>query len=78
MFNSLKTLLVDEMNINEKDIVLDAELINDLGFNSLELADLVVLCEDHFNLTFDEKDLPNLVTIRDVVNYLELNAESVE
>ncbi|MDD2269040.1 MAG: phosphopantetheine-binding protein [Eubacteriales bacterium] len=78
MFNSLKTLLVDEMNINEKDIVLDAELINDLGFNSLELADLVVLCEDHFNLTFDEKDLPNLVTIRDVVNYLELNAESLE
>lgn len=78
MFNSLKTLLVDEMNINEKDIVLDAELINDLGFNSLELADLVVLCEDHFNLNFDEKDLPNLVTIRDVVNYLELNAESLE
>lgn len=78
MFNSLKTLLVDEMNINEKDIVLDAELINDLGFNSLELADLVVLCEDHFNLTFDEKDLPNLVTIRDVVNYLELNAETLE
>ena len=75
MFNSLKTLLVEEMNINEQDIVLDAELINDLGFNSLELADLVVLCEDRFNLTFDDKELPKLLTIRDVVNYLELNAE---
>jgi len=74
MFNSLKTLLVEEMNINEQDIVPDAELINDLGFNSLELADLVVLCEDRFNLTFDDKELPKLLTIRDVVNYLELNA----
>lgn len=75
MFNSLKTLLVEEMNINEKDITLDAELINDLGFNSLELADLVVLCEDKYNLTFDDKELSKLLTIRDVVNYLELNAE---
>ena len=78
MFNSLKKLLVEEMNINEHDIVLDAELVNDLGFNSLELADLVVLCEDKFNLTFDDKELPKLLTIRDVVNYLELNAGNID
>ena len=48
--------------------------MNDLGFNSLELADLVVLCEDRFNVVFDESALPGLLTVDDVVKYLEQNA----
>ena len=65
MFEKLKNLLVEEMSINPKDITSEAELINDL------LADLVVLCEDRFDVVFEESDLPGLVTIGDVVNYLE-------
>lgn len=77
MFEQLKEVLVDEMSINPNDITPEAELVNDLGFNSLELADLVVLCEDKFNMVFDEKELPSLLTVRDVVNYIELNADNV-
>lgn len=75
MFEKLKNLLVEEMSINPQDITPDAELINDLGFNSLELADLVVLCEDKFDVVFEESDLPGLLTVGDVVNYLENNAQ---
>lgn len=74
MFTKLKDLLTEEMDINPDLITLDAELMNDLGFNSLELADLVVLCEDKFNLIFDEAALPSLITVGDVVAYLEENA----
>lgn len=73
MFDKVKNLLVEEMNINADAITLDAELMNDLGFNSLELADLVVLCEERFNVIFDESALPTLLTVGDVVNYLENN-----
>ncbi|NLN54731.1 MAG: acyl carrier protein [Clostridiales bacterium] len=75
MFEKLKEILVEEMSINPADITLDAEFISDLGFNSLELADLVVICEEKFGVEFDDEVLPNLLTVRDVVNYLELNAE---
>ena len=75
MFEKLKNLLVEEMNINEADIVPDAELMNDLGMNSLELADLVMLCEENFNMTFEESDLPTIVTVKDLVNYLESKSE---
>lgn len=74
MFEKLKKILVEEMSINPRDITPDAELINDLGFNSLELADLVVLCEDKFDVVFEESDLPSLITVGDVVNYIELNS----
>ena len=74
MFTKLKNLLVEEMDINPELITLEADLMNDLGFNSLELADLVVLCEEKFNVIFDESVLPTLLTIGDVVTYLEENA----
>ncbi|MBE6692797.1 MAG: acyl carrier protein [Ruminococcaceae bacterium] len=74
MLTKLKDLLVEEMDINPELIKPEAELMNDLGFNSLELADLVVLCEERFNVVFDESSLPTLLTVGDVVAYLEENA----
>lgn len=71
MYEKLKELLVEEMSINADIISLDSEFVNDLGFNSLELADLVVLCEEKFDIVFDEAVLPRLITVRDVVAYLE-------
>ncbi len=71
MFEKLKQLLVDELSIDENDITLEAELSGDLGINSIELADLVMLCEDKFGIEINDEDLHKLVTVGDVVNYLE-------
>lgn len=71
MYDKIKKILVDEMNIKESNITLDSELTGDLGFNSLELADLVLLCEEKFGISFDDDDLSKLITVRDVVEYIE-------
>ncbi|MDD5917442.1 MAG: acyl carrier protein [Clostridiales bacterium] len=71
MYDKIKKILVDEMNIKESNITLDSELTGDLGFNSLELADLVMLCEEKFGISFDDDDLSKLITVRDVVEYIE-------
>ncbi len=71
MFENLKQFLVDELRVNADDITMEAELAGDLGINSLELADLVYLCEERFNVVIDEDDLHNLNTVGDVVRYLE-------
>ena len=71
MYDKIKKILVDEMNIKESNITLDSELTGDLGFNSLEMADLVMLCEEKFGISFDDDDLSKLITVRDVVEYIE-------
>lgn len=73
MFTKVRDLLVEEMDINADIIKPESELMNDLGFNSLELADLVVLCEERFGVVFDEAVLPTLLTVGDVANYLQEN-----
>ena len=71
MFEKLKELLVEELQIDAEDITLEAELSGDLGINSIELADLVMLCEDKFDIEIDDADISKFVTVGDVVNYLE-------
>lgn len=71
MFETLKNLLVEELQLNADDIKPESELANDLGINSIELADLIMLCEDKFGVTIEDEDLHKLVTIADVVSYLE-------
>ena len=73
MFETLKNLLVEELQLNPDEITLESDLANDLGVNSLELADLILLCEEKFNLVIDDEDLHTFITVGDVVNYLDEN-----
>lgn len=71
MFETFKKVLVEELQINEDIITLDAELSSDLGINSIELADLVMICEEKFDLTIEDEDIHSFITVGDVVNFLE-------
>ena len=71
MFEKIKALLVEELNVKPADITLDAELSSDLGINSLELADLTLLCEERFGITIEDDDIRAFITVGDIVTYLE-------
>ena len=71
MFELLKNLLVEELQLDPEEIKPECELTNDLGINSIELADLVMLCEDKFGIEIEDDDIHKFVTVADVVAYLE-------
>ena len=73
MFETLKNLLVEELQLNADDIKPESELANDLGINSIELANLVMLCEEKFGVTIEDEDIHKFITVGDVVAYLEAN-----
>ena len=75
MFEKVKELLVEELSVNPDDVTMSAELVNDLGINSLELADLVLLCEEKFDIEIGDDDIHKFVTVGDVVDYLSTKAE---
>ena len=71
MFETLKNMLVEELQLDPDEITPESELTNDLGINSIELADLVMTCEEKFGVEIQDDDIHKFVTIADVVNYLE-------
>ena len=75
MFETLKNILVDELQLDPDEIKMESELTNDLGINSIELADLIMLCEDQFGIEIEDEDIHKFTTIADVVNSLEAHSK---
>ncbi|HOA85459.1 MAG: acyl carrier protein [Clostridiales bacterium] len=71
MYEKIKALLVEELQVDADDITPDSKLSTDLGINSIELADLIMLCEDKFGIEIRDEDIHKFVTVGDVVKYLE-------
>lgn len=70
MFEKVKEILISELQIEESLITRDAALAADLGINSLELAELVLVVEDQLGVEVNEDDLHRFITVGDVVDYL--------
>lgn len=70
MFEQFKELLIEEFQVEEDKITLDAELSGDLAINSIELAELILRCEETFGIEIHEDEMHKFVTVGDVVEYL--------
>ena len=71
IYEKIKGILVEKLSVSPDEISPESELVNDLGINSLELADLVLDCEDAFDIEIDDKSISTFTTIADVVEYLD-------
>jgi acyl carrier protein len=70
-FEKIKKIILEHLDVNESDVVLGADFMEDLGADSLDVAELIMSIEDEFNLEINEEDLEGMRTIEDVVDYLE-------
>ena len=75
MFETLKNVLVEDLQRDPAEITPEAELANDLGINSIELYELATVCEEKFNIEIEDEDIHKLVTVNDVVKYLEQHSK---
>ena len=75
MFETVKDLLVTEFSVNPDKVTPEAELVSDLGINSIELADLVILCEEKFDIQISDDEYSGFLTVGDVTEYLEKATE---
>ncbi|MBR4256897.1 MAG: acyl carrier protein [Clostridia bacterium] len=70
MYEEFRQLLIEKLEIEPDLIKPESQLANDLGINSLELADLVLFCEDKYGIEIDDDALQKFITVNDVVEYL--------
>ncbi len=72
IYDNLRAILVDQLQVKAEDIKPESELIADLGINSLELADLVLACEEKFNVEIKDDEIRKFMTLKDIATYLDV------
>jgi len=71
MIEKLKEILGEIWEGDLSEVGPESVLTADLGLNSMELFDLVCAVEEYFGITIPDRLLPKLLTVGDVVTYLE-------
>ena len=74
MFEQLKKILVEELEVDPALVLPEAEFVNDLKLNSLEIADFIVLCEEKFGAEIEEEDIHSILTVQDLCDYIASHA----
>ncbi|MCT4661668.1 MAG: acyl carrier protein [Tissierellales bacterium] len=73
MLEKVKEILVDELGVEEEEVTLEASIVDDLDADSLDMAQVVMALEDEFDVKVANEDLPNIKTVKDIVDYIEKN-----
>lgn len=70
VFEKIKAILAEQFDEEDK-ITLDTTLTDDLGADSLDLADVLMAIEDEFEVEIPDEDIENIKTVGDIVAYIE-------
>jgi len=65
--------LIEEMEIDADKIQEKARLKEDLGLDSLDFVDIVVIVEKTFGFKIKPEEMANVLTVNDFCNYIEAN-----
>ena len=71
VFEKVREILSEQLEIDPDEITLDTDIINDLGADSLDLVDFVMSLEDEFDKEIPDEDVEGIKTIGDIVSYIE-------
>ncbi|MDD2999195.1 MAG: acyl carrier protein [Erysipelotrichia bacterium] len=69
-FEEIKRIVVDKLQVDEKQVTLEASFIDDLGADSLDTVELVMDLEEHFAIEIPDEDAEKLRTVKDAVDYI--------
>ena len=73
VFEKVRAIICDQLEMEEENVTLDSVLLEDLGADSIDLADLVMTLEDEFDLEISDEELENIRTVADIVKFIEEN-----
>ncbi len=73
VFEKVRKILSDQLEIDEESITLESDLVEDLKADSLAIVELIMDLEQEFDLDIPDEELPKVGTVKDVVSYIEKN-----
>jgi acyl carrier protein len=73
VFEKVKKIIVEELNVAEEKVTMEASLVEDLEADSLDAVEIIVRIEEEFDLQVDDEAAENVKTVGDLVKHIEEN-----
>ena len=73
VYEKIKAILCDQLDVEEDKVTMDADVLDDLGADSLDVVDLIMTLEEEFDVEIPDDVADSIKTVGDVVRYIENN-----
>lgn len=66
----VKNIIVDQLGVSADEVVPSASFVDDLGADSLDLVELIMVFEEEFGQEIPDEDAETIQTVQDAVTYI--------
>ena len=71
MFERVKEIIEEQLNLDGVEITEESSFKDDLGADSLDLFELVMAFEEEYNIEIPSEDLEQVTTVGDIMEYMK-------
>ena len=69
----VKSIIVEQLGVDEEEVTLDASFTDDLGADSLDIVELVMAFEEEFGIEIPDEEAEKISNVREAVDYISNN-----
>jgi acyl carrier protein len=71
IFEKVKEKIAEQLGIDEEEITLESQIVEDLGADSLDVIELLMMFEEEFDIEITDEEAEKLTTVGEVVEYIK-------
>lgn len=75
MFEKLKEIICNYVEVEQENITEDSRFIEDLGFTSFDFMSMLGEMEEEFDVEIDQREVAHVRTVGEAIAYLESISE---
>ena len=68
--DKVKSIIVEQLGVDEEEVTADASFVDDLGADSLDTVELVMEFEDEFEISIPDEDAEKIQTVGSAIDYI--------
>jgi len=67
----IKNIIVEQLGVCADEVVPEASFVDDLGADSLDLVELIMVLEEEFGKEIPDEDAEKILTVKDAMDYIK-------
>ena len=74
----VRKIVIEQLGVKEDEVTLEASFVDDLGADSLDTVELVMLLEEEFDTEIPDDEAEKINTVQAAVDYVKANVEGAQ
>ena len=69
--DKVKKIIAEKLSVDLDEVVPEANFVDDLGADSLDLVELIMSMEEEFDIEISDEEAEKLVKVQDAIDYID-------